>query len=125
MQFFSRIYSQHANRVLSNLTRAHPDLAIFAIESLYGDLLSEFSVLNQQSTSLLEMVACIATNAIPQAKGHVYGARNMGESIDLMQQCVRLIVYLSTVEGVQVEWDKMDFLEKIGVKVPGIDNGVQ
>jgi alkylhydroperoxidase/carboxymuconolactone decarboxylase family protein YurZ len=124
MQFFSRIYSQHTNRVLSNLTRAHPDLAIFAIESLYGDLLSEFSVLNQQSTSLLEMVACIATNAIPQAKGHVYGARNMGESIDLMQQCVRLIVYLSNVEGVQVEWDKMDFLEKIGVKVPGIQNGV-
>ena len=110
--------------MLSNLARGHPDLAIFAIESLYGELLSEFSVLNEQSTSLLEMVACIATNAIPQAKGHVYGARNMGESINLMQQCVRLIAYLSNVEGVKVEWAKMDFLDKIGVKVPGIENGV-
>jgi len=70
------------------------------------------------------MVACIATNAIPQAKGHVYGARNMGESINLMEQCVRLIAYLSNVEGVKVEWAKMDFLDKIGVKVPGIENGV-
>jgi hypothetical protein len=98
-------------------------LATFAIESLYGELLSEFTILNEQSTSLLEMVACIATNAIPQAKGHVYGARNMGDSIDLISQCVRLITTLSKMENVNVEFKKMDFLGKIGVTMP-IENGV-
>jgi hypothetical protein len=102
---------------LKNLSRGHPDLSIFAIECLYGELLSEFSILNEQSTSLLEMVACIASNAIPQAKGHVYGARNMGDSIELIQQCVDLVAYLSKVEGVKVEFGKMDFLGKVGVKV--------
>jgi hypothetical protein len=124
-EFFSKIYAQHTNRVLTNLSRGHPDLPIYAIEYLYGELLSEFSVLNEQSTSLLEMVACISSNAIPQAKGHVYGARNMGESLELIQQCVQLVSFLSKLEGVEVEFEKMDFLGKIGVKVPIVANGVQ
>jgi alkylhydroperoxidase/carboxymuconolactone decarboxylase family protein YurZ len=122
--FFSKVYAQHTNRVLTNLSRGHPDLPIFAIESLYGELLSEFSIINEQSTSLIEMVACIATNAIPQAKGHVYGAKNMGESTELIQQCVQLIAFLSKSEGVKVEFGKMEFLAKVGVNIP-IENGVQ
>lgn len=122
--FFTKVYAQHTNRVLTNLGRGHPDLPIYAIESLYGELLSEFSVLNEQSTSLLEMVACISSNAIPQAKGHVYGARNMGEPVELIQQCVQLVAFLSKLEGVKVEFGKMQFLEKVGVKIP-VENGVQ
>ena len=124
-EFFSKIYSQHTNRVITNLSRGHPDLPAYAIESLYGELLSEFSILNEQSTSLIEMVACISSNTIPQAKGHVYGARNMGEPIQLIEQCVQLIACLSKLEGVKVEFGKMDFLGKIGVKVPIEEIGVQ
>jgi alkylhydroperoxidase/carboxymuconolactone decarboxylase family protein YurZ len=113
--FFSKIYAQHTNRVLENLSKGHPDLSVFTIECLYGELLSEFSVVNEQSTSLLEMVACISSNAIPQAKGHVYGARNTGVSIELIQQCVDLVVHLSHMEQVIVEFMKMDFLGKVGV----------
>jgi alkylhydroperoxidase/carboxymuconolactone decarboxylase family protein YurZ len=122
--FFSKVYAQHTNRVLTNLGRGHPDLPIYAIEALYGELLSEFSILNEQSTSLLEMVACISSNAVPQAKGHVYGARNMGEPVELIQQCVQLVAVLSKMEGVQVEFGKMQFLEKVGVKIPVVENGV-
>jgi alkylhydroperoxidase/carboxymuconolactone decarboxylase family protein YurZ len=121
--FFNKIYAKHSSTVLAALSRGHPDLGTFAIESLYGELLSEFSILNENSTSLVEMVACIATNAIPQAKGHVYGARNMGESTELIQQCISLISLLANIENVQVEFRKMDFLGKIGIKVP-IQNGV-
>lgn len=64
------------------------------------------------------MVACMSSNAIPQTKGHVYGARNMGESLELIQQCVDLVGFLAKMEGVRVEFGKMDFLGKIGVKVP-------
>jgi alkylhydroperoxidase/carboxymuconolactone decarboxylase family protein YurZ len=122
-EFFSKVYAQHTNRVLTNLARGHPDLPTFAIESLYGELLSEFSIINEQSTSLIEMVACIASNAIPQAKGHVYGAKNMGESIEMIQQCVQLIAHLSETEGVKVEFGKMEFLAKVGVNIP-IENGI-
>jgi alkylhydroperoxidase/carboxymuconolactone decarboxylase family protein YurZ len=123
--FFSKVYAQHTDRVLNNLARGHPDLATFAIESLYGELLSEFSVINEQSTSLLEMVACIASNSIPQAKGHVYGAKNLGQSTEVLQQCIELVAYLSKEEGVRVEFRKMDFLGKVGVKIPVLENGVQ
>lgn len=125
MEFFSKAYAQHTNRVLTNLSRGHPDLPTYAIESLYGELLSEFSILDEKSTSLLEMVACISSNAIPQAKGHVYGARNMGEPIELIERCVKLVAYLSKLEGVKVEFGKMDFFRKIGVKVPIEENSVQ
>jgi alkylhydroperoxidase/carboxymuconolactone decarboxylase family protein YurZ len=125
MEFFSKVYAQHTNRVLTNLSRGHPDLPTYAIESLYGELLSEFSILDEKSTSLLEMVVCISSNAIPQAKGHVYGARNMGEPVELIEQCVQLVAYLSKLEGVKVEFGKMDFLGKIGVKVPIEENSVQ
>jgi hypothetical protein len=71
------------------------------------------------------MVSCIASNSIPQAKGHVYGAKNMGESTEILQQCVQLVAYLSKEEGIRVEFGKMDFLGKVGVKIPIVENGVQ
>ena len=124
-EIFSKIYAKHTNRVLTNLSQGHPDLPAYAIESLYGELLSEFSILNEQSTSLLEMVACISISAIPQAKGHVYSARNLGQRIELIEQCVQPISFISKLEGVKVEFGKMHFLGKIGVKVPIEENGVQ
>ena len=81
-------------------------------------------MLDERSTSLLEMVACISTSAIPQAKGHVYGARNMGKPVELIQQCVQLVEFLSKLEGVVVEFGKMQLLEKVGVKIP-LENAVQ
>jgi len=124
-KFFTKVYAQHTDRVLNNLARGHPDLATYAIESLYGELLSEFSIINEQSTSLIEMVACIASNSIPQAKGHVYGAKNMGETTELLQQCIDLVAFLSKEEGIKVEFGKMDFLGKVGVNIPVLENGVQ
>jgi alkylhydroperoxidase/carboxymuconolactone decarboxylase family protein YurZ len=123
-KFFTKVYAQHTPGILNNLSRAHPDLAIYAIETIYGELLSEFTILNEQSTSLVEMVACIASNSIPQAKGHVYGAINMGESPELLQQCVQLVATIAKEEGARVEFGKMEFLRKIGIQVP-TENGVQ
>ena len=64
----------------------------------------------------------MASNVIPQAKGHVYGARNMGKIVEVIEQCVRLVVFLSNLERVKVEFGKMDFLERVGVKTP-VQNG--
>jgi hypothetical protein len=60
---------------------------------------------------------------IPQAKGHVYGTRNMCESIELIERFLNLIGVPSKLEGVIVEFGSIEFLGKIGVKFPE-ENGV-
>jgi hypothetical protein len=70
------------------------------------------------------MLACILLNAIPQSKRRMYAARNMGESLELIQQCVKLIPFLLKLEGVRVEFGKMDFLGRFGIKIP-TENGAE
>lgn len=60
--FFSRIYAQHTDRVLDNMSKASGgDLSEFAINAVYGDLMAEESRLNAKETGLLEFLACYAT----------------------------------------------------------------
>jgi hypothetical protein len=60
--FFSKIYGQHTEKVLHNLSVASGgDLAEFAINAVYGDLMAETSRFDAMQTSLLEFVACYAT----------------------------------------------------------------
>lgn len=59
--FFSRIYAQHTDRVLAHMSEASGgDLAEFAINAIYGDLMAEEGRLNAKETGLLEFLACWA-----------------------------------------------------------------
>jgi alkylhydroperoxidase/carboxymuconolactone decarboxylase family protein YurZ len=81
--FFSNIYGQHTEKVLHNLSVASGgDLAEFAINAVYGDLMAETSRLDAMQTSLLEFVACYATGGTTtlQAKSHMYGSHNLGNT---------------------------------------------
>lgn len=61
-EFFSKIYAQHTEKVLQNMSLASGgDLAEFAINAIYGDLMAETSRLNEKETGLLEFLACYAT----------------------------------------------------------------
>lgn len=80
-EFFSKIYAQHTDRVLQNMSIASGgDLAEFAINAVYGDLMAETSRLNARDTGLLEFLACYATAGTSglQAKSHYYGSHNLG-----------------------------------------------
>jgi hypothetical protein len=69
-EFFSKIYAQHADRVLANLNGSSGgDLGEFAINCIYGDLVAETSILNAKETALLEFTCCLTLGAAPQAKG--------------------------------------------------------
>lgn len=79
--FFSRIYAQHTDRVLNNMSVASGgDLSEFAINAIYGDLMAEETRLDAKETGLLEFLACYATGGSvwSQAKGHMYGCHNLG-----------------------------------------------
>jgi len=81
--FFTRIYAQHTERVLESLSVASGgDLAEFAINAVYGDLMAEVSRLDAKETGLLEFLACYATAGTSglQAKSHLFGSRNLGNS---------------------------------------------
>lgn len=66
MEFFSKIYAQHTDRVLQNMSLASGgDLSEFAISSVYGDLMAEESRLDAKETGLLEFLACYAVGYVP------------------------------------------------------------
>jgi hypothetical protein len=70
------------------------DLAEFAIDCVYGDLMAETSILSEKDTGLLEFACCYASGASPQAKGYMYGSRNSGngkaEIVALMEMCEQI-----------------------------------
>ena len=60
-ELFSKIYAQHTDRVLQNMSLASGgDLSEFAINAIYGDLMAEETHLNAKETGLLEFLACYA-----------------------------------------------------------------
>lgn len=70
MSFFSQIYKQHTSRVLAAMdATSGGDLTHFAINCIYGELLSEHRILGGLETGLLEFVCCLADGCGPQAKG--------------------------------------------------------
>jgi len=70
------------------------DLAEFAIDCVYGDLIAETSILSEKDTGLLEFAYCYASRASLQAKGHMYGSRNLGngkaEIVAVMEMCKQI-----------------------------------
>ena len=82
-EFFSKIYAQHTETVLHNLSvSSGGDLAEFAMSAVYGDLMAETSRFNAMQTGLLEFLACYATGGSTtlQAKSHMYGSHNLGNT---------------------------------------------
>ncbi|KAF2139063.1 uncharacterized protein K452DRAFT_233001 [Aplosporella prunicola CBS 121167] len=111
--FFSRIYAQHTDRVLHAMNASSGgDLGEFAITCIYGDLMAEESILDAKETGLLEFVACFACQAERQAKGHMYGARNLGASGKEITGTVDLVIRVAKALGVDFDIAGMEFVEK-------------
>lgn len=77
------------------------DLANFAISRLYGDLLSDVSILDKRETGLACFATCLAMalgagpleqDLAKQIKGHMYGARNLGASGDEIRGTIALVI---------------------------------
>ncbi|KAL9615916.1 MAG: hypothetical protein Q9160_009154 [Pyrenula sp. 1 TL-2023] len=115
--FFAEVYAQHAPRVLQNLAKiSGGDLSEFAVTSVYGDLMAETRILNEKETGLLEFAACLASRAIPQAKGHMFGSRNLGNGKEEIEAVVRIVDRLEEKLGLDVKarsGEEWSFLEKL------------
>ena len=119
--FFTKVYKQHTDGILESMsTSSNGDLSRFVIESVYGDLLSETSILDERETGLLEFLCCYATGAAPQAKGHMYGCINLGATREEVVGVIRMTHALAQVVGVDIDRDEdeeeWNFLQKIRQK---------
>jgi len=113
-EFFEKVYQKLAPKVMDNLARSSGgDLSQFAVYSVYGELMAETSILDDKETGLLEFVVCYATHAVPQAKGHMYGARNLGNSKTEIQSAIKLVRALMSTLKIPLDESSMNFTKKM------------
>jgi hypothetical protein len=115
--FFSKVYAQHAERILKNMAgTSGGDLSEFAVSCVYGDLMAEDSILSVKDTGLLEFACCYASGAYPQAKGHMYGSRNLGNGRKEVEGVVALCHAIADVLDVEMQREGTEewaFLQKL------------
>jgi len=115
LSFFKSIYKQHTAPILTSMaTSSAGDLPHFIIEDIYGGILAEDSILSLRETAVLEFAACLAGNAAPQAKGHMYGCRNVGVSAGDVRNAVRIVRSVGRILGREVNArGDMGFLKRV------------
>jgi len=105
-EFFSHIYAQHTDRVLDHLSIVSGgDLAEFAINAVYGDLMAETKRLSAQWTALLEFLACyaVAGSTVIQAKSHMFGSHNLGNGKAELKAVMEICSTIESHLGVKVD----------------------
>ncbi|PGH35811.1 hypothetical protein GX50_01395 [[Emmonsia] crescens] len=118
--FFTQIYANHTERVLSSMSASSAgDLSYFAVSSIYGELMAEMSILDGRETVLLEFVCCLADGVGAQAKGHFFGCRNLGVTgpeirgaIEIVREIAGQLGLVSFLENVKEEEGAFRFLKK-------------
>lgn len=113
-EFFTRVYSKMADRVQQNMALSSGgDLDQFAMLSIYGELMAEESILNAKETGLMEFIVCYVSGAAHQAKGHMYGSRNLGNGKEEILKGIRLSREMVKALGVPLHVESMDFVQKV------------
>lgn len=105
-EFFSHIYAQHTERVLDHLSIVSGgDLAEFAINAVYGDLMAETTRLSAQWTALIEFLACyaVAGSSVVQAKSHMFGSHNLGNGKAELKAAIEICGAIEKDLGVRVD----------------------
>jgi alkylhydroperoxidase/carboxymuconolactone decarboxylase family protein YurZ len=75
---FDHVYGKVSKRVSGQMNSAYPDLEYYAINHVYGPLLSYSGVLPLKETSFVIVACLIPQDVNPQLKGHLKGALNNG-----------------------------------------------
>ena len=105
MSLFSRIYEKHKTRVVDTMFYCSGgDLTHFAINSIYGELLAEDSIIGDMETGVLRFVCCLADGVAPQAKGHFFGSINLGASAGELEAAARLTEELARMVNAPCAW---------------------
>jgi alkylhydroperoxidase/carboxymuconolactone decarboxylase family protein YurZ len=89
------------------------DLDQFAMLSIYGELMAEERILDAKETGLMEFLVCYASSAAPQAKGHMYGSRNLGNGKEEILKGIKLAQELTKALNFDLDTDSMDFVKKV------------
>lgn len=98
--FFNQVYGKVAKRIMGQLSSAYPDLAPYAINHVYGPLLSYTDILSPKETSLVVVACLIPQDVNPQLKGHLKGALNNGATKDEVDAVRAMSILLCNWSGI-------------------------
>lgn len=98
--FFDQVYGKINKRVLGQMSTAYPDLGYWALQHVYGPLLSYTGILGPKETSLVVIASLIPQDVNPQLKGHLKGALNNGATKEEVMQVRELAMLIASWCGV-------------------------
>lgn len=103
--FWNTIYTNKINtRIKRQMITAYPDLWYFAYHNIYSPLLSYTDILSAKETSMCVVASLIPQDVIPQLKGHVKGALNIGVSHEEIEAIKQIVFDLCAWSG-DVSWN--------------------
>lgn len=99
-KFWSNVYGKIDGRVKSHLRTAYPDLLDYALDHVYGPLLSYTGVLGAKDSSLVVVACLVPQDVNPQLKGHLRGAQNNGATLEEIRATRDMAIEISEWNGV-------------------------
>lgn len=98
--FFDQVYGKINKRVMGQMSTAYPDLGYYALNHVYGPLLSFTGIIGPKDTSLVVIASLIPQDVNPQLKGHLKGALNNGATKEEVMQVRELSILIAKWCGV-------------------------
>ncbi|QLQ79018.1 hypothetical protein HG537_0B03650 [Torulaspora globosa] len=105
IEHWNQIYSKVSKRVVNNLNTCYPDLWYYTLVHVYGPLLSYDEILSAQETNLIIIAALVPQDVIPQLRGHLKGALNLGCDSETVEAARNLAILVSGWCGVVLKSD--------------------
>lgn len=105
-ELWNNVYGKVSKRVKGQLETAYPDLLSYALQHVYGPLLSYDGVLSAKEGSLVIIACLVPQDVNPQLKGHLRGALNNGASRDEVDEARQMAIEIS-------QWSGIIFKDKI------------
>ncbi|KAK9478203.1 AhpD-like protein [Lipomyces japonicus] len=99
-KFWDQVYGKVSKRVIGQMGTAYPDLAQYALQHVYGPLLSYTEILSARETSFVVIACLIPQDVNPQLKGHLRGGLNNGATIDELMSVRSLSMKICEICGV-------------------------
>ena len=98
--FFDQVYGKISKRVMGQMSTAYPDLAYYALDHVYGPLLSYTGILGPKETSFVVIACLVPQDVNPQLKGHLKGALNNGATVDEVMSVREMSMLISSWCGI-------------------------
>ncbi|GMM36387.1 Pxp2 protein [Saccharomycopsis crataegensis] len=101
-EFWDVVYGKVSRRVQGQMETAYPDMLDYALDHVYGPLLSFTGVLGAKESSLVVIACLVPQDVNPQLKGHLRGAQNNGATLEEIRAARQVALDISEWCGMKI-----------------------